>query len=136
MESSRILEIMDFIVKKQKVLGEALNLYDSDNSELLFAAVERLSEEILGSLFKINDLLLDCKGEIPGSYRDGFLDVGRFYSEIGVDFSVSISKFASFRNNLAHEYMDLDSSEVIVFCNSMLPLVSEYLKRISLVISN
>jgi uncharacterized protein YutE (UPF0331/DUF86 family) len=131
----RIEETLTYITQRLLLLDKAIVEFNSSKSDISLSASERYMEQIVGSLFKINDILLEEKDEIAGSYKEGFLLIGKIYS-IKKEFTSDIANIAKFRNYLAHEYMDLIPEETIKEITLSLTTIKLYLKEIKKILEN
>ena len=125
-----------FIEDNLLILKEYLEFYELNKEDLkTFLAIKRLSEEIIESMIKVNQILLRKKMHFPVSYKKSFLDMKKFYGMKSVDLE-EISKTAEFRNELAHEYQDMHEIYAIRNAKVILKLYPKYLKELLKIIKN
>jgi uncharacterized protein YutE (UPF0331/DUF86 family) len=88
--------------------------------------VERWIENIINASIDIAKVLLSVKGlEIPQTYREILRDISLtnlFREELGL----KISEWASIRNKLAHEYIDIRWDAIKKFAKESQPLLIEF----------
>lgn len=88
--------------------------------------VERWIENIINASIDIAKVLLSVKGlEIPQTYREILRDISLtnlFREELGL----KISEWASIRNKLAHEYIDIRWDAIKKFVKESQPLLIEF----------
>lgn len=88
--------------------------------------VERWIENIINSSIDIAKVLLSIKGlEIPQTYREILRNLSLtnlFRKELGFE----ISEWASIRNKLAHEYIDIRWDAIKKFIKESQPLLTEF----------
>ena len=88
--------------------------------------VERWIENIINASIDIAKVLLSVKGlEIPQTYREILRDISLtnlFREELGL----KISEWASLRNKLAHEYIDIRWDAIKKFVKESQPLLIEF----------
>lgn len=88
--------------------------------------VERWIENIINSSIDIAKVLLSIKGlEIPQTYREIHRNLSLtnlFRKELGFE----ISEWASIRNKLAHEYIDIRWDAIKKFIKESQPLLTEF----------
>ncbi|MFN3533150.1 MAG: type VII toxin-antitoxin system HepT family RNase toxin [Candidatus Brocadia sp.] len=88
--------------------------------------VERWIENIINVLIDIAKILLSTKAmEIPQTYREILRNISLtnlFRKELGLE----ISEWASIRNKLAHEYIDIRWDAIKKFIKESQPLLAEF----------
>lgn len=124
------------IVRKAKLIEEDLSklkefkdvgLKEYKNSLSIRLQIERLLERIVGRIIDVNyHILREEFGTIPNDYYQSFTLLGD-KKVLDKDFSVQIAESAGLRNALAHEYDELDDSQVHTSINKSLKQVPLYL---------
>ncbi|MBD3203664.1 DUF86 domain-containing protein [Candidatus Woesearchaeota archaeon] len=133
MHKDKQTRLIDFINDNLNILKKILKKYETEDNagekEILLAALERKAEESVESAIKLNQDLLEEKGEVAKSYYSSFIDLKKLdiFSENFLD---KIASTAGFRNRLAHEYMDLDEKITIKTIKKILKIYPKYLLRI------
>lgn len=115
----------------QRMIEEKLNLIERDLSRLKvfadftiaemakdfikYGALKNMLMEIIGRAIDINEHLISCLGkpemDVPKTYGETFLALGGM-KILPKAFAEKISKSASFRNAIVHEYNNLDKGIV------------------------
>lgn len=99
----------------------------SPNKQL---AVERLLERITGRLIDINyHILKEEFNSLPKDYHNSFIELAR-YGVLTKDFAELLAPSAGLRNALAHEYDEIDNTQVYYSIKNCLDQVPKYLKTI------
>ena len=120
---------IDFITEELIELKEYLEKYQQTKDKMYFMLIKRYTEEICETCIKLNQLLLKKKLHFPKSYQHSFLDMKDFYSFKISDFE-GLAKTAKFRNELAHEYIDMSAYYAVENSKKILELYPIYLKEL------
>lgn len=120
---------IDFVTEELLELKSYLVKYEETQDKMYFMLIKRYTEEICETCIKINQILLKEKLHFPKSYQHSFLDMKDFYSFKKSDLE-ALSKTAKFRNELAHEYIDMSAYYAIENAKKILELYPLYLKEL------
>lgn len=98
--------------------------------------VERWIENIINSSIDIAKVLLSIKGlEIPQTYREILRNLtltNLFRKDLGLE----ISEWASVRNKLAHEYIDIRWDAIKEFIKESQPILTEFTNSVKIYLLN
>ena len=98
-----------------------------------YSAVKLILMEIIGRAIDINGHLItelaDTKMDIPKTYRETFLAVGRL-GVLPESFAGDISRSAGFRNAIVHEYNNLDMGLVYETIGAAIEQYTSYCRYI------
>lgn len=130
----KITEKVGFVNSKLKNLKIDLEEFSKvgkkDNKKRwILNSIKREVEEITETVIKINTIILKEKSIFPSSYRNSFLDL-KDLNIFEIKELEELSKTAIFRNELAHEYMNLGETEVISNSKEILKLYPKYLVKL------
>lgn len=130
----KITEKIGFVnsqLKNLKIdLEEFSKVSKEDNKKRwILNSIKREVEEITETVIKINTIILKDKSIFPSSYRNSFLDL-KDLNIFEIKELEELSKTAIFRNELAHEYMNLGEDEVILNSKEILKLYPKYLVKV------
>lgn len=126
---SRKLRLMDNDLKKLKPLSK-YSFNELAKEEYLYLAMERLLEKLINRVIDINThIIIACEKEPPQEYRDSFLKMVEL-KILPKNFVVKIAPSVSLRNRLAHEYDDLDATQVYKSIFSALDQFPKYIEFI------
>ena len=94
------------------------------------AAAERYLERIIGRMIDINyHLTMELGQPPPTDYYESFLAVGRA-GVLPADFARDVASAAGLRNRIAHEYDEIDETEVLAAVQRALKDVPAYLQHV------
>ena len=108
MNNKVLSQKISFVQEKLEIAKKYLSDYEKLNFSRDLDALERVVEQIVETSIKINKELLDSINIYPISYQESFLKL----DHLGIfekDFLEKLAKTARFRNELAHEYLDMTS---------------------------
>lgn len=106
--SEVILQKISFVQEKLNVSKEYLNDYKNSDTEKDLEALERVVEQIVETSIKINKELLNKINIFPLSYKESFLKLEKL-NLFEKNFLKILAKTATFRNELAHDYINMSS---------------------------
>ena len=130
MNKQIVIHRIEFVRQKLIDAKLILNDYELLQSQRDKLALERICEEVVESATRINKEVLKLKNIIPFSYKDEFLKLKKL--DIFTDEELEIlSKTATFRNELAHEYLDLKNFYTISNIKTILQTYPNYLLKIN-----
>lgn len=90
--------------------------------------IERWAENIMNAMIDIAKIVLASeKKDMPKTYEGALRDFA-FYAGVGEEGSLKFSKFAEFRNLLAHEYLDILYERISNFIEEFPPLYRQVSK--------
>lgn len=139
MEKELIIEKIDFIKRKIDDLKFELDYFKNQKDKRLklshLGAAERWAEEIIESSITINNKLLSKFNIVSTSYYESFILLKKL-NLFDNDFIDKIASSASFRNRLAHDYINLDEKILLISLELIPKYYIKYLEEILKYIDN
>jgi len=130
-ERARVLEYLRFLenefseVERIKSFGWQDYIQDSFKRKIIERWVENL---VMGALDIAKVILASEKREIPQTYKDTLRIFGAIYVDLA--FGEKFSEFASLRNILVHEYLDIKWRRIKNFIDQAEKLYPVFIKKI------
>lgn len=118
--------LLDRLDKLNKYLKEYEN---RDDKELIYLALQRITEEVVETAIKLNIFILKENKIFPKTYQDSFLLLKKIF-DLDKEEIENLSNTAKFRNILAHEYIELKEKEFIENSKKIIEIYPNYLKII------
>ena len=128
MEREVIYAKIDFVTSKLEDSKKYLKEYDRNEEDIYLCAIERVIEQVVETTIKINSEILKDQRIIPKSYKDTFLEMKTF--DIDKKLLQEMANTAKFRNELAHEYLDMSKYYAIKNIKNIIKIYPKYLKKI------
>lgn len=130
---------LKFIERKLSSLKRSIEFYEAQKEEHLkeigLNSIERDCEEIIEFSIRVNQDLLRQKNFLADTYKESF----ELLPNVDENFKkLNLKKYyasASFRNKLAHDYLDLDTRITVSTAKKMISLYKEYLLVVNEVIN-
>ncbi len=135
-ERARILEYLRFLENEFSELQQikAFGYQDYIQDSFKRKIIERWVENLVMSALDITKIVLASeKREIPQTYKDTLKIFGTIY--IDPSFGEKFSEFASLRNILVHEYLDIKWRRIRNFINQAEELYPRFIQKIKEFIS-
>jgi uncharacterized protein YutE (UPF0331/DUF86 family) len=124
-----IYEEIKFVNENLKLGKSFLKDYELSKSTKDLFALERVSEQIVETTIKINKRILKRKNIIPSTYKESFLKL-RELKFIDDNFLEKLAETAIFRNELAHDYRNMDKFYSLENIKNILELYPIYLEKL------
>ena len=115
---SKIESLLLLLEKLEAILLE--HEHNKAMREYLLYAAEKKAEEIVELAVSLNQELLKTKNKNSLSYYDSFIDLKVFKVFLEENLR-QLASTAGFRNRLAHDYLDVDSTLALGTMKRMLP---------------
>jgi len=132
----------DFIIEKLNLITgdlerlktfSGMDFGEIAQDHIRYAALKNILMEMIGRGIDINEHIIlelsDAATEIPKTYRETFLSLGKM-DILPKDFAEKISKSAGFRNAIVHDYNNLDKSIVYKSADEAISQYKEYCDHI------
>lgn len=125
-DRERLIKHLEFLVGEladfQKFAGYSWNDYQFDRDKR--RNIERWIENIANSVIDIAKILIAAENyPIPQSYREILFAFGaKYFNE---EFGKKIERWATLRNVVTHEYLDIKWNTVKSFLDNSKPLLDE-----------
>ncbi|MBU0569549.1 DUF86 domain-containing protein [Patescibacteria group bacterium] len=125
----RKAKLIDRDLRRLKKFGEmSLTKYKKDEDSQMI--VERILEKATSRLIEINYHILREEFDLlPIDYHNSFVEIGR-KKVVGRKFAEKIASAAGLRNALAHDYDELDQSQIYASIKTSLDQIPRYLQKI------
>lgn len=124
---------IEFITQSLIDLKESIEEYEktkeAKQKKQFFTLSKRYCEEAVETTIKLNQILLKKHLKFPKSYVHSFLDLKEYYDFSDINIG-EISQVAKFRNELAHDYIDMSPQYSIEHSKRTLKNLKIYLKKI------
>lgn len=92
-------------------------------------SLERLIENLIMASLDISKIILSSeKKEVPATYKDTLKTFGAIYFDSY--FAEEFSKFAEFRNIVAHEYLDIRWNRIQIFMKEAPRFFEQFIKKV------
>lgn len=125
-DKERLIKHLEFLIGEmtdfQKFAGYSWNDYQFDRDKR--RNIERWIENISNSVIDIAKILIAAENyPIPQSYREILFAFGaKYFNE---EFGKKIERWATLRNVVTHEYLDIKWNTVKFFLSNSKPLLDE-----------
>lgn len=130
-ERARILEYLRFLENEFSEIGriQEFSLQDYIQDSFKRKVIERWVENLVMSALDIAKVILASgKREIPQTYKDTLKIFGTLY--VDPSFAEKFSEFASLRNILVHEYLDIKWRRIRNFIDQAERLYPVFIKKV------
>ncbi|MBI4599594.1 DUF86 domain-containing protein [Candidatus Uhrbacteria bacterium] len=89
---------------------------------------------VMGALDITKIILASEKRDVPQTYKDMLYEFGMLF--VSEEFAVPFSEYASFRNILAHEYLDLRWERIETFLRTAPPRYAQFISAVKAYLAN
>lgn len=127
-----IIRKYNYTIEKLSLLKDYLEKYkvtEKKEKEILYYALQKITEEIVKMTIKLNVFILKKNNIFPKTYRHSFIKIGEYFDMEKIRIE-ELANTAKFRNTIAHDYMEMDEEEFIKGARKIVNIYPEYLKKL------